>query len=126
MAFTAANVSAQRALQFGLVNSISENREELLKNAIKMAEEIASHSPLVIQGAKNVMNYADEHSLSDGKNEKLKKKQNKIKTKSKQTQTQTALNQVAFWNTSFLMSDDLMEAITSFLEKRKPVYRNKL
>jgi hypothetical protein len=42
---------------------------------MKMAEEIAAHSPLVIQGAKKTLNYADEHSLSDCKKKKKITKQ---------------------------------------------------
>jgi enoyl-CoA hydratase/carnithine racemase len=67
-----------------------------------MASTIASHSPLVVQGTKKVLNYSDEHSLEDG------------------------LEYVALWNTSFLRSEDLTEAVTSFISKQPPKFRNKL
>lgn len=36
--------------------------------------------------------------------------------------TRAALDHVALWNTSFLMSNDLMEAMAAFMQKRPPDY----
>jgi len=102
MAFTGEAVSAERALKFGFINEIYANKDELLKGARAMATKIADNSPLVVQGTKISLEYADEHSTLDG------------------------LNQIALWNTSFLMSEDLTEAVASFIEKRKAIFRNKL
>lgn len=74
----------------------------MLKAAREMAGKITSLSPLVVQGAKMVMNYADEHSTEDG------------------------LEQIALWNSAFIQSDDLLEAMSAFLQKRKPVFKNRL
>ncbi len=79
-----------------------ESQQELLQAARALANKIASNSPLVVQGTKVALNYADEHNTED------------------------ALEHIALWNTSFLQSEDLMEAVSSFLEKRAPVFRNKL
>jgi len=35
-----------------------------------------------------------------------------------------SLEYVAMWNASFLESDDLKEAVTSFMAKKKPVFKN--
>jgi len=67
-----------------------------------LAKEIASNSLLAVQGTKIALNYAADHSTED------------------------SLNQIALWNSAFLQSDDLYEAITSFVNKSKPVFRNKL
>ena len=34
-----------------------------------------------------------------------------------------ALDYVALWNTSFLQSNDLTEAVMAFMEKRAPVFK---
>jgi len=78
------------------------DKDAMLKAAREMAARISSLSPLVVQGTKMVMNYSDEHSLEDG------------------------LEYVALWNSAFIQSDDLIEAMTAFLQKRKPQFKNRL
>ena len=102
MAFTAAFLPAARALGCGLVNKVVADKESLLVEARRMAKEIGSHSPLVVQGTKVALDYAASHSHED------------------------SLLQVALWNTSFLRSDDLPEAIMAQMQKRKPKFRNRL
>jgi len=100
MAFTGETINAQRALKFGFVNESYSTKDEMLKAARDIAQKIAMNSPLAVQATKVVLNYADEHTEQD------------------------SLNQVALWNAAFLRSNDLMEAITSFLQKRKPTFSN--
>eukprot|EP01100_Stratorugosa_tubuloviscum_P013223 TRINITY_DN650_c1_g1_i1.p1 TRINITY_DN650_c1_g1~~TRINITY_DN650_c1_g1_i1.p1 ORF type:complete len:313 (-),score=139.26 TRINITY_DN650_c1_g1_i1:66-905(-) len=102
LAFTAESISSQRALSCGLVNQVFGDKETLLKHSRAIVNAIAQNSPLVVQGTKIVLNYADEHSVSDG------------------------LEQVALWNSAFLRSDDLNEAFMSFFEKRNPKFKNTL
>ncbi|PCJ64750.1 MAG: enoyl-CoA hydratase [Candidatus Hydrogenedentota bacterium] len=96
MAFTGRKLSGERALQFGLVNEVYDDKEEMLEGARTMAAEIAANPPLAVQGTKEILNYSDEHTVQEG------------------------LDYVAQWNASFLHSKDLTEAITSFVEKREP------
>eukprot|EP01116_Phalansterium_solitarium_P013773 TRINITY_DN31187_c0_g1_i1.p2 TRINITY_DN31187_c0_g1~~TRINITY_DN31187_c0_g1_i1.p2 ORF type:complete len:307 (+),score=98.82 TRINITY_DN31187_c0_g1_i1:99-923(+) len=102
MAFTGLPVSAERCLRFGFLNEVYPNKEELLKGARSMAEAIAANSPLVVQGTKVQLNYALEHTTDD------------------------SLQAAALWNSAFLQSEDLAEAMASFFGKRKPIFRNKL
>ena len=102
MAFTAAPVSAERAASVGLVNQVFEDKEKLLIAARKMASDIAELSPLTVQGTKKVMAYAEDHTEEE------------------------SLDQIALWNSSFLRSDDLAEAVKAFIERRKPVFTCKL
>jgi len=102
MAFTGSSVTAERAMRFGFVNEVYETKESMLEGARAMAKTISSNSPLVVQSVKKVLNYAEEHDTKD------------------------ALNHVAMWNAAFLESEDLVEAISGFLQKTTPVFRNKL
>jgi len=102
MAFTASDLSAERALQVGFVNAVYENKEALLEAGRALAARIASLSPLVVQGTKVVLNYAEEHSVED------------------------SLFQVALWNAAFIKSDDAVEAMMAFMEKRPAKFRNRL
>ena len=98
MAFTGCKLPAHRALHCGLVNEVFEDKEAMLTSVRQQAAEIASLSPLAVQGTKEVLNYSDEHSVRDG------------------------LEYIALWNSSFLKSEDLKEAVTAFMEKREPKF----
>ena len=99
MAFTGRFIDAKRALAFGLVNDVLPDKNALLDAARTMAEEIAVNSPIAVQGAKVVLNYSDEHTTDEG------------------------LEYVAQWNSSFIASNDVTEALTAFLEKRAPDFK---
>ena len=101
MAFTAENFSAERALAMGLVSEVVSDKEALDTRARAMAETIAAHPPLAIQGTKEVLNYCQGKPLADG------------------------LEYVAAWNAAFLASEDLAEAMSAFMAKRKPVFKGR-
>jgi enoyl-CoA hydratase len=96
LAFTGDDVDAARALRIGLVNEVYETPGALLEAARAMASRIAKHSPLVTRGIKEVMNAQSE------------------------AQAAQSLATVALWNSAFLPSKDLLEAMGAFLEKREP------
>jgi len=102
MAFSGSPISSERALKFGFVNEVYADKESMLKGAREMAKDMASNSLIALQGTKIALNYAAEHPTED------------------------SLNQIALWNSAFIQSDDLQEAIMGFLEKRKPIFKNKL
>ena len=83
------------------MNEVYEDKEKLLEGAREMAAEIAANSPLAVQGTKAVLNYSDEHTTEEG------------------------LEYVAQWNSAFLHSEDLKEAITAFVEKRQPEFHGR-
>ncbi|MFE8601749.1 crotonase/enoyl-CoA hydratase family protein [Archangium violaceum] len=101
LAYTGGDVDADRALQMGLVNQIFATPEELLASARATARKIADNPPLVVQGAKQVMEYCADKSVADG------------------------LRYVAVWNSAFLQSHDLAEAFAAFAERRTPRFQGR-
>jgi len=95
------DIDVERALRIGLVNDVYDTREAAWEAARAMAREIADNPPLVVQGIKQVMN---ERVTADD---------------------EAGLRFVAAWNSAFLPSADLGEAIAAFAEKRKPHYSGK-
>lgn len=101
LAFTGRDLDAARALQIGLVNDLSETPQSLLDDARRLAREIAANPPLVVQGIKQVLNYSADKSTADG------------------------LRYVAVWNAAFFQSQDLVEALAAFRERRAPRFMGK-
>ena len=99
LAFTGKDITAARALQINLVSEVFETRDAMLEAARRVAREIAENPPLVVQGIKRVMNYCADKSVADG------------------------LGYVAAWNAAFLQSNDLVEAMTAFMERRAPRFK---
>jgi enoyl-CoA hydratase len=58
-------LSAQEALQHGLVNRVVPV-SDFLNEALKLAEETASRAPVAVRAAKKMIDHAFEGSLSDG------------------------------------------------------------
>ncbi len=99
LAYTAKEIDAARALEMKLVNQVYESHEALLEGALQMATEIAGNSPLAVQAAKEVLNEAERASIDSG------------------------LKYVASISSNIIPSHDFMEAITAFMEKRKPEFK---
>ncbi len=97
--FTGRDIDAARAREIGLVNDVLPDHEALLARARDMAREIADNSPLAVQGAKQVLGFAVRREVD------------------------ASLDYVALWNSAFLHSEDLTEAMRAFMERRKPAYR---
>lgn len=65
MALTGNRISAQQALEFGLVSKVVEH-ESLMSEALATADKIAANSKLINQMAKEAVNGAYETSLAEG------------------------------------------------------------
>jgi enoyl-CoA hydratase len=98
LAFTARNIDAGRAREILLVNQVFADREALMAGAADLARRIAANSPLAVQATKEVMNFGVGKSVDDG------------------------LKYVATRSANIIPSDDFTEAITAFMEKRKPEF----
>ena len=98
MAYTGRRMSAQRALEVGLINEIFPTHEELVAGVLEIAREIASKSPLAIWGTKEMLLYSRDHSVSDG------------------------LNHIATWQTGMFQPSDMVETFTAKAEGREPAF----
>lgn len=96
LAFTGKDIDGARAKEIGLVNDVYPDSAQALAAARALAREIADNSPLVVRGVKRVLAECEDKSVEEG------------------------LRYVGLWNAAFLMSDDLMEAMMAFMQKRKP------
>ncbi|MBV1872407.1 MAG: crotonase/enoyl-CoA hydratase family protein [Gammaproteobacteria bacterium] len=65
MAYTGRKIDAQEALRIGLVNAIYSDHQSLVAGVLETAKTIASHSPLVVSGCKEMIHYSRDHSVSD-------------------------------------------------------------
>jgi enoyl-CoA hydratase len=101
LAFTAKDVPADRALAIGLVNAVHPDAAALQAAATAMANEIAANAPLTVRGVKKVLDFGRSRRVQDG------------------------LDYVAVFNSAFLSSEDLGEAMAAFLEKRPADYKGR-
>jgi len=99
--FTGRDIDAARALAIGLVNEVLPNQAALAERANAIAQEIAANSPLAVQGAKHVLGFACRREVDAN------------------------LDYVAVWNSAFLHSEDLTEAMTAFMQRRTPEFRGR-
>jgi enoyl-CoA hydratase/carnithine racemase len=98
--FTGRRVGAEEALQIGLVNKVCL-LEDLLKESHIMAEMICEAGPIAIEQAKYAINFGLETDLHTG----------------------LAIESNAYWVT--IPTEDRLEGLAAFREKRKPVYKGK-
>lgn len=98
--FTGQRVSAEEALKIGLVNRVCEPKD-LLNECRKMAAMICEAGPVAIEQAKYAINYGLETDIHTG----------------------LAIESNAYW--VCIPTEDRLEGLAAFKEKRKPVYKGK-
>lgn len=89
LAYSGRRMPAAEAQAVGLVNAVFDDAATLLAGVLAVAADIATKSPLAIQGTKETLNYARDHSIADG------------------------LNFVATWNAGMLITADVDTAIAA-------------
>jgi enoyl-CoA hydratase len=94
LAYTGRRLPAARAREIGLVNEVFDTHEALLDHVLATAREIASKAPLAVAGSKVMINYARDHSISDG------------------------LDYIATWQTGMFSGAHMAEAFTAKQQKR--------
>ncbi len=97
---TAETIDAQEAYRIGLVNKVVEP-DQLMATAREMAKLILSKGPIAVHNAIRAI-YAGQDVILD-----------------------VALSREAFWFGTSCSSEDMKEGTEAFLEKRKPVWKNR-
>lgn len=100
MNLTGLPISANEALQFGLVAKVCPAGDETVQEAIKTADVIAGHSQLIVKMAKDATNASYETFLDEG-----------------------LTTEKRYFHMTF-STEDRKEGMTAFVEKRKPVWKN--
>lgn len=101
LAYTGKDIDAARAERIGLLNEVLPDAPAAVAAAQALAGEIASNSPLAVQGTKAVLQRLNQARVAE------------------------SLAYVAAWNAGHLRSDDLVEAVTAFMEKRPPSFEGR-
>lgn len=96
LAFTARKMMSDEALSSGLVSRVFSDKSSLLLASLDLASEIASRSPVAVQGTKINLIYSRDHSVPEG------------------------LDYMANWNMSMLQTQDIMKSAQAVLEKKSP------
>jgi enoyl-CoA hydratase len=89
LAYTGRRMPAREAQQVGLVNRVFPDPQAMLAGVMEVAREIASKAPMAVYGSKRMINYARDHTTSDG------------------------LDYIGIWNASFLLPQEMQEAMRS-------------
>jgi enoyl-CoA hydratase len=101
LALTGRDFDASQALEIGFVTHVYPDRDAVVEEGLKLAAEIASLSPVTVQGVKETLNFSRNFGAAAG------------------------LEFVAQKNAAILPSEDLMEAFQAFMEKRQPVFKGR-
>lgn len=98
LALTARRFSASEANSLGLVSRVFDSREALDHGVSLVAQEIAGKPPLAVIGTKQVLQ------------------------RSRDLTVEQSLDFVATLNSATVLTDDIKEAVSAQLQKRKPVF----
>ncbi|KAG7361005.1 enoyl-CoA hydratase [Nitzschia inconspicua] len=96
LCYTGEFFDASDALRIGLVSRICEN---LMQDALCLAQTIATNSPLAVTGTKRSLVYSRDRTVAEG------------------------LDHVAMHNALALMTDDIPEAVSAAKQKSKPQFQ---
>ncbi|XP_072835739.2 delta(3,5)-Delta(2,4)-dienoyl-CoA isomerase, mitochondrial isoform X1 [Pogona vitticeps] len=96
LVFSARKMMAPEAESCGLVSHVFQDKEAMMQSAFDLATEIASKSPLAVQGTKVNLIYSRDHSVPEG------------------------LNYMATWNMSMLQTEDIIKSAQAAMEKKTP------
>jgi enoyl-CoA hydratase len=95
LAYTGGRLTAERALELGLVNAVLPDAAALLERVMSVARSIAAKSPLAIAGSKLALNHARDHG------------------------TAAALHQMTLLQSAIFDTGEMAEAISAWKSKRE-------
>ena len=97
--YTGKDFDPVEALEMGLISKVADDADRVLEVAYETARLIAANSPLAVQGSKEVLRNTEGRTVAE------------------------ALEYMALWNSSFIMSNDFVEATMAFMQKREPEFK---
>ncbi|TQW00219.1 hypothetical protein V2A60_001324 [Cordyceps javanica] len=95
---TARDFSAAEALAQGFVSQVHDDKAKALAAALALASQLASKSPVAVQGTKELLNHSVNHTVAD------------------------SLRYTQVWNSVALQGEDFATAIMSSMQKKKPTF----
>ncbi|KAG4427309.1 hypothetical protein IFR05_017208 [Cadophora sp. M221] len=87
---------AEEAYRVGFVSQVLENKQKAVEAALKMAEVLASKSPVAVQSTKELLNHARDHTVA------------------------SSLRYTGVWNSAAIQTEDVQKAMLSGITKTKP------
>ncbi|EFA13253.1 Delta(3,5)-Delta(2,4)-dienoyl-CoA isomerase, mitochondrial-like Protein [Tribolium castaneum] len=102
LAYTARKMPASEALSSGLVSKVFDDKDGMIEGVVGIAAEIASKSPVAVQGTKFNLVYSRDHTVQEG------------------------LDHIAMWNQTMMQSEDFTTATVAQATKQKNVVFEKL
>lgn len=99
--FTAERLNGIKAYELGILNEVVESYEELETKGLEIAQKIAKGAPLALQNAKKAVNLGYEMDLKTG----------------------LEIERLCYGN--IVKTQDRIEGMKAFLEKRQPDYKGK-
>ena len=98
LAYTSRDLDATEAKSCGFINKVFDPQDEMLTEVRELAATIAKHSPMAVNGVKEMLNYSREHTVAE------------------------SLNYMATWQAGMLHAPDVKEALSAAKEKRAANY----
>lgn len=98
---TAERLNGQKAFELGILNYVVESYEELESKAVEVAEKIVKNAPLALQNAKKAINMGIGYDIKTGLD----------------------IERLCYGN--IIKTEDRVEGMKAFLEKRQPDYKGK-
>jgi enoyl-CoA hydratase/carnithine racemase len=101
MIYTAERIDGEKALSIGLVNHVADSYNQLEERAIEIAEKIVKNAPLALTSAKKAINIGIGHDIKTG----------------------LEIERLCY--AGIIKTEDRIEGLKAFLEKRSPNYKGK-
>jgi len=96
VALSARVFGAEEAYRVGFVSQVLENKGKAVEEALRMGALLAEKSPVAVQGTKELLNHARDHTTAD------------------------SLRYTGVWNSAAIQTSDVERAMLSGLQKTKP------
>jgi len=98
VSLSARTFGAEEALRVGFVSQVVDSKEKAIEVALKFAKQLATKSPVAVQGTKELLNHARDHSVAD------------------------SLRYTGIWNSAAVQTSDVKHSLLSGIQKKKPTF----